>query len=49
MAGIEPTMLWEATDAAAALRGRFRFGSAAEVEAWLPILMRWHGLDLARK
>lgn len=35
MAGAVPTMLWEATDPAAALRRRFRFGSAAEVEAWL--------------
>lgn len=35
MAGVQPTMLWEATDASAALARRFRFGSAAEVEAWL--------------
>lgn len=35
MAGIEPTMLWEATDPDAALQRRFGFGSAAEVEDWL--------------
>ena len=35
MAGIEPTMLWEATDPAAALQRRFRFASAGEAEAWL--------------